>query len=268
LTVAEAIAANLPYLRRFARACTGSQKSGDAYVVSLVEAIAADPAMLEGDAPTRIDIYRTFLKLLNSVSINGRSLTQPSLDEATRNLDVLTPRARQAFLLVAMEGFKPQHAAEVLNLEPAEFEVLIDEAGREIARQIATDVVIIEDEPIIALDLQRLVTSLGHRVVGLARTERQALATVARTGPGLILADVQLADGSSGLSAVNTILQSFSVPVVFITAYPERLLTGTRPEPTFLISKPFRSDNVTAVLSQALFFDVRGRPPRANLATA
>jgi CheY-like chemotaxis protein len=268
LTVAEAIATNLPYLRRFARACTGSQKSGDAYVVALVEAIAADASMLPRDPPTRVDIYRVFLRLLNSLSINGRSLSQPSLDQAARNLDMLTPRARQAFLLVSMEGFKPQQAAEVMDVQPAEFEDLIGEAGREIARQVATDIVIIEDEPIIALDLEHLVTSLGHRVVGVARTERQALATVARTGPGLILADVQLADGSSGLSAVNTILQGFSVPVIFITAYPERLLTGTRPEPTFLIAKPFRSDNVTAVVSQALFFDIRGRPLRANLATA
>ncbi len=268
MTVAEAISANLPYLRRFARACTGSQQSGDAYVAALVEAIVADPGLLESGTPTRIDIYRLFLKLLNSVPINGRSPRQPRLDEAARNLDVLTPRARQAFLLIAMEGFKPQDAAEVLDVRPTEFEDLIGEAGREIARQIATDVVIVEDEPIIALDLEHLVTDLGHRVVGVARTEKQALATVMRTAPGLILADVQLADGSSGLSAVNTILESFSVPVVFITAYPERLLTGTRPEPTFLIAKPFRSDSVKAVISQALFFDVRGRPLRANLATA
>jgi CheY-like chemotaxis protein len=266
LTVAEAVGANLPYLRRFARACTGSQKSGDAYVAALVEAIVADPDLLDRDTAACIDIYRIFLKLLNSLPINGRSPRQPRLDEAKRNLDMLAPRARQAFLLVAMEGFKPQDAAQILDVRPGEFEDLIDEAGQEIARQIATDVVIIEDEPIIALELEHLVKELGHRVVGVARTERQALAVVGQTGPGLIMADVQLADGSSGLSAVNTILQGVSVPVVFITAYPERLLTGTRPEPTFLIAKPFRSDGVKAVVSQALFFDVRGRPLRANLA--
>jgi CheY-like chemotaxis protein len=253
-------------LRRFARACTGSQKSGDAYVVSMLEALVADPDLLGTGQPARVAIYRAFLKLLNSVPINARSGSQPSLDEATRNLDVLAPRARQAFLLIAMEGFKPQDAGEVLDVGPAEFERLIDEAGREIARQIATDVVIIEDEPIIALELERLVTDLGHRVMEIARTERQALQAVQRSGPGLILADVQLADGSSGLSAVNRILTTLSVPVVFITAYPERLLTGTRPEPTFLIAKPFQDEHVKAVISQALFFDVRGRPVRASLA--
>jgi CheY-like chemotaxis protein len=265
LTFADEITANLPFLRRFARACTGSQKSGDAYVVSILEALVADPGLLGTGQPARVAIYRAFLKLLNSVPINGRSACQPSLDEATRNLDVLAPRARQAFLLVAMEGFKPQDAAEVLEVGPAELERLIDQAGREIARQIATDV-IIEDEPIIALELERLVTDLGHRVKEIARTERQALGAVRRSGPGLILADVQLADGSSGISAVNTILTTLSVPVVFITAYPERLLTGTRPEPTFLIAKPFKEEHVKAVISQALFFDVRGRPVRASLA--
>jgi CheY-like chemotaxis protein len=156
----------------------------------------------------------------------------------------------------------------VLDISPAEVQSLIDEAGREIARQIATDVVIIEDEPLIALDLERLVTSLGHRVVKIARTERQAIEAVSRTRPGLILADIQLADESSGLDAVNEILRQFSVPVIFITAYPQRLLTGTRPEPTFLITKPFHPDNVKAIISQALFFDVRGRPEQPRLATA
>ena len=145
---------------------------------------------------------------------------------------------------------------------------MIDEAGREIARQIATDVVIIEDEPLIALDLERLVRDLGHRVVKIARTEGQAVEAVKAARPGLILADIQLADGGSGLDAVNEILRSFSTPVIFVTAFPQRLLTGKRPEPTFLITKPFSPSNVKAVISQALFFDVRGRPEAPRLASA
>ena len=125
---------------------------------------------------------------------------------------------------------------------------------------------IIEDEPLIALDLERLVTALGHRVVKIARTERQAIEAVKRARPGLVLADIQLADGSSGLDAVNEILRTISVPVIFVTAYPQRLLTGTRPEPTFLITKPFHPNNVKAIISQALFFDIRGRPEQPRLA--
>ena len=72
--------------------------------------------------------------------------------------------------------------------------------------------------------------------------------------PGLILADIQLADGSSGLDAVNELLRTFEVPVIFITAYPERFLTGERPEPTYLITKPFLPETVQATIGQALFF--------------
>jgi CheY-like chemotaxis protein len=136
---------------------------------------------------------------------------------------------------------------------------LIDAAGKEIANQIRTDVLIIEDEPFIALDLQSLVEEQGHRVVDVARTHREALEAVRRQKPGLILADIQLADGSSGLEAVNQILESVSMPVIFITAYPERFLTGTPPEPAFLITKPFNIDSLKAIISQALFFDRRSQ---------
>jgi CheY-like chemotaxis protein len=115
-------------------------------------------------------------------------------------------------------------------------------------------VLIIEDEPIIAMDLESLVESQGHRVIGVAQTHSEALALIENEKPGLVLADIQLADGSSGLEAVNEILQSITVPVIFVTAYPEQLLTGERPEPAFLVTKPFRMDALKAVIAQALFF--------------
>ena len=269
MSVAERVTPHLPYLRRFARAVTGSQKSGDAYVASTLEAILADPSLFSKALPARVALYRTFLTILRSITWNNEQAGEPpapGLEAAQRNLEVLTPHARQAFLLVSVEEFSPEDAAAVMDIDAAQLQRLVDEAGRDIARQIATDVVIIEDEPLIALDLERLVTTLGHRVVKIARTERQAIDAIERARPGLILADILLADGSSGLDAVNEILRTFSVPVIFVTAYPQRLLTGTRPEPTFLITKPFHPDNVKAIISQALFFDIRGRPEQPRLA--
>ena len=58
-------------------------------------------------------------------------------------------------------------------------------------------------------------------------------------------------------------LLDFAVPVIFITAFPERLLTGEKPEPAFLITKPFMPDMVKAVVSQALFFDTKSRAAAA-----
>ncbi|HEU0018329.1 MAG TPA: response regulator, partial [Methyloceanibacter sp.] len=157
------------------------------------------------------------------------------------------------------EGFSAAEAAAILNIDVAELDRLIDLAGHEIAAQVATDVLIIEDEPMIAMDLESIVGGLGHRVTGVARTHAEAVKAIANERPGLVLADIQLADGSSGLDAVNEMLGSFQVPVIFITAYPDRLLTGERPEPAFLITKPYQPDTVKAIVSQALFFERRAK---------
>jgi response regulator of citrate/malate metabolism len=67
-------------------------------------------------------------------------------------------------------------------------------------------VLIIEDEPLISMQLEDLVRSLGHDVCGMAATRTQAREIATRETPGLVLADIQLADGSSGLDAVDDIL--------------------------------------------------------------
>lgn len=259
MSIAKEIAPHLPYLRRFARALNGTQASGDAYVVAMLEALVLDPATFPQDLDARIGLYRTFLKLWSSVGLNTNETTSGELDRppAERNLEALTPRPRQAFLLRTVEGFSIEEVAAIMEVTPEAAADLVQMAGQEIAEQVATDVLIIEDEPIIALDIETMVEELGHSVTGVARTQREAIALVAKRRPGLILADIQLADGSSGLDAVNEILASVDVPVIFITAYPERLLTGDRPEPAFLITKPFQPEAVKAAISQALFFDRR-----------
>lgn len=258
MSISQSIAEHVPFLRRFARALTGTQAGGDAYVLATLEAVVADPTTIKPDEDIRTSLYRLFLEVWGSLAVNGRvDQVELSGDEggARRNLDAITLRPRVAFLLSSLEGFTIPAVAATLECTEGEAIDLIDTAGKEISDQIRTDVLIIEDEPFIALDLQTLVEEQGHRVTGVARTHREAIDAVQRDRPGLILADIQLADGSSGLDAVNQILGSFSVPVIFITAYPERFLTGTPPEPAFLITKPFGVDSLKAVISQALFFD-------------
>jgi CheY-like chemotaxis protein len=255
MSISQSIAPHLPYLRRYARALAGSQDGGDAYVVSVLEALVAEPSSFPTDLPPRVGLYKVFTRIWNSVPVNQSS--NRTFGPAERRLDALTPRPRQAFLLTAVEGFSPNEAAIVLDESPERLRTLLDEAGHLIADQVTTNVLIIEDEPIIAMDLEALVEGLGHRVQSVARTRTEALQAVRREEPGLVLADIQLADGSSGLDAVNDMLSAFEVPVIFVTAYPERLLTGERPEPAFLITKPFQPDTVKAIISQALFFDQR-----------
>jgi DNA-directed RNA polymerase specialized sigma24 family protein len=264
MSLAETIAPQLPYLRRFARALTGSQESGDAYVVAVLETLVADPGSFPEGHLKRVGLYKCFLKVWNSVSLN-REPAEPKT-QADKSLEAITPLPRQAFLLASVEGFTSQQIAEILECSTDDVTRLIEEAGEQIAEQTATDVLIIEDEPLISMDLEALVKGLGHRVSGVARTHREALAEVRKKKPGLVLADIHLADGSSGLDAVNEILLGFTVPVIFITAFPERLLTGERPEPTFLITKPFEPNTVRALVSQALFFGTNAHFPDATSA--
>jgi DNA-directed RNA polymerase specialized sigma24 family protein len=258
MPMSKSIAPHLPYLRRFARALSGTQAAGDAYVAATLEVLVEDPSLFDQSLDPRVALYRTFLGLWNSLDINlepeSPAMASTPVD---RKLESITPLPRQAFLLCAVEGFSPHEAAQILSVDVGKVDELIDLAGREIAAQVATDVLIIEDEPMIAMDLESIVEGLGHQVSAVARTHTEAVKAVDQRKPGLVLADIQLADGSSGLDAVNEMLGSFTVPVIFITAYPDRLLTGERPEPAFLITKPYQPDTVKAIVSQALFFERR-----------
>ncbi|HEY5819617.1 MAG TPA: response regulator [Mesorhizobium sp.] len=257
MSLSTAIAPHLPFLRRFSRAVSGSQSSGDAMVAAMLEALIADVSIFPEASSDRVALYQLFTRLFTSVSIRVPYET-PALGwekQAQANLSSLAPQQRQAFLLVSVEGFTEDEAAEVLQMPTEKFAELLTDASAELSRQVATDILIIEDEPLIAMDIEEMVESLGHRVVGVARTHTEATEMFHKTRPKMILADIQLADGSSGIDAVNEILTSSSIPVIFITAFPERLLTGERPEPTFLVTKPFVPEMVKALISQALFFD-------------
>jgi DNA-directed RNA polymerase specialized sigma24 family protein/AmiR/NasT family two-component response regulator len=267
MSLSRSVAQYLPYLRRYARALAGSQSSGDAYIAATLEAIAKEPQLLSASTNPRVSLFGIFSAIWNSLAINAE--VEPTTCDAPidRRLTQIASGPRQAFLLISVEGFSEDEAAQVLRIGVVTLRRLVEEAGREIAAEIATDVLIIEDETLIAMELEALVEDLGHRSVGVARTHAEAIALAKVKRPGLILADIQLADGSSGQDAVNELLDSFAVPVIFITAYPERFLTGERPEPAFLVGKPFQPSTVSAVISQALFFE-RKAARRTRRATA
>jgi DNA-directed RNA polymerase specialized sigma24 family protein/CheY-like chemotaxis protein len=260
LSLLARLAPHLPYVRRYARALTGDQTTGDHYVRVALEALAAGERTLEAQLTPRVALYHVFHAIWCS---SGAQLEDPQdgdhadSDDTTRRLMRIAPRSRQAFLLTALEGFTPSEAAQILDTDFGQVEHLIAEAQRDIDAELATDVLIIEDEPVIAADIEALVKELGHTVTDIAATRTEAVDAVARKTPGLVLADIQLADGSSGIDAVKDILARLNVPVIFITAFPERLLTGERPEPTFLITKPFQPETVKAAIGQALFFHPR-----------
>jgi DNA-directed RNA polymerase specialized sigma24 family protein len=249
------IGSELPYLRRYARALTGSQSSGDAYAMATLEAILEDASAFSGGASPRVSLFKVFHRIWESsgapVSEGETGLARAAQSHLAR----LTPNTREALLLSTVEDFRADEIAEIMHTDEDEVEHLIGRARADMEDSVSGRVMIIEDEAIIALDLQTIVADMGHAITGVARTRDAAVALAGIERPDLILADIQLADKSSGIDAVNEILAAGAeVPVIFITAFPERLLTGERPEPAFLISKPYREDQVRSAISQAMFF--------------
>ncbi|OBV09973.1 response regulator [Erythrobacter dokdonensis] len=257
MSLGNQIATHLPYLRRYARALTGSQEAGDALVRTMLEKVLSDPSGAAALAGGRVPLYRTFSRVWADAQPEDKGASVSGGEHeagAQLRLGAITPPGRQALLLTTLEDFTLAEAAAILERDVVEVEQLVADAVAGIEREQKTSVLVIEDEPLIAMQLEDLVAGLGHTISATAATRTQAREAVAERMPGLVLADIQLADGSSGLDAVEDILSLGSVPVIFITAYPERLLTGDRPEPTYLVTKPFQEATVRAAISQALFF--------------
>ncbi|MEJ1976222.1 MAG: response regulator [Acetobacteraceae bacterium] len=227
----------LPYARRYARALTGSQPRGDALVAESLRTLLADEAAADSRHALYRDITRRF----------GNPAPAPSEREPA-----LSAQQRQLLLLTSLEEVSLEDAASIVGLPLEEAASQLAAARNRLQDAAATDVLIIEDEPIIAMDLEELVANCGHRVVGVAATEADAVAIAKRTRPGLILADINLGAGGDGTAAVSRIMRDHYAPVIFVTAYPERLLTGEALEPAFVITKPFEPLTLAIATFQAV----------------
>ncbi|MBV2358386.1 response regulator [Thalassococcus sp. CAU 1522] len=250
------IAANLPYLRRYARALTGQQETGDRYAAATLEAILSDRSLYADDLGPKVALFRVFHAIWSSSGMPVDAQGEIGLAaRAQKRLSKLTENTREALLLHTIEEFTVAQVSQVMQVDQSEARQFIDTGVAEMNDAMSGKVLIIEDEAVIAMDLETIVADMGHRVTGIARTETEALDLAATDQPELILSDIQLADGSSGIDAVNRLLaRDGDRPVIFITAFPERLLTGKGPEPAFLISKPYLEEQVRSAVSQAMFF--------------
>ncbi len=103
MNVTAVVKEHLPRLRRFARALTGTQTGGDAYVAEVLEALVADPATLDRTLEPRAALYRALVKTWDSIDMNH--VGEPAALAFERNLTAIPPKARQAFLLRTVEEF-------------------------------------------------------------------------------------------------------------------------------------------------------------------
>ncbi|MEM9249625.1 MAG: response regulator [Pseudomonadota bacterium] len=253
--LADLVGENLPYLRRYARALTGNQETGDTYASATLEALIEDSSIFDDSVTPRAALFRAFHLIWSSAGAPISDSADPMSRRAQAHMAKLTKNSREALLLHTIEEFNVGEIAAIMQVTDAEALDLVERARTEMEDSIAGRVLIIEDEAIIAMDIEGIVASMGHAVTGIARTRARAVELGRRDRPDLMLADIQLADDSSGVDAVNDLLRSFpETPVIFITAFPERLLTGDRPEPAFLISKPYTEEQIRSSVSQAMFF--------------
>ncbi len=251
--IQDKILVNLPYLRRYARMLTGSQERGDEYVRACLEAIVEEPESIQEARDVRVELFARFHAVWSAVdSVAPEDATIDLDSRVKRSLASLPSRERQALLLVSVEGFLPSEAGVILGTNVSEVEALMRKARADLSQRTTANILIIEDDAIIALNNAEIVREMGHNVTGTAARQSEAIALVEQTSPDLILADIQLADGDDGIKTVQEILKTAKMPVIFVTGFPERLLTGRTLEPAFVITKPFEPDTLKTAIAHAL----------------
>lgn len=236
MSVAERIEKLVPYLRRYARAATGNTITGDSCVERVLQTILR--LSMEPDFESDRFGREAVFKLLDK--------------ELDRIATATNAKARRAVLLIAVEGFQELSACRVLDVRADELQDLLATGQQDFAESTATRMLIVEDEPLIAAQIKRIAESLGHRVIGIATRASEAVALSQAHQPDIVLCDIQLADGSVGTDAVAEMALAENVPVVFVTAYPEKYLSTTNEGPSYLITKPFDPDYLKAVIGHAL----------------
>jgi CheY-like chemotaxis protein/DNA-directed RNA polymerase specialized sigma24 family protein len=258
---AEELVALLPYLRRYARALTGSQERGDRYVRLFLEVILQEPTRLSREGDLKHNMFKAFHQTWDAVAVEDEDGAAALSGKAKleQRIASLPARHRQVLLLVSLEGFPVTKAAEILGISEQEARQDLLAARLELQRDAGAKVLIIEDETVIAMDVAVTVRSAGHTVVGVGATFKEAVSLAEQHLPDLVLADIHLKGGDSGIDAVEKILRGMTVPVIFITGFPEALLTGKKVEPAFVITKPFDPETLTAAIGQALSFKPPGR---------
>jgi DNA-directed RNA polymerase specialized sigma24 family protein/CheY-like chemotaxis protein len=252
----EAIIQYVPYLRRHARLLTGSQAIGDEFVRLCLELVVAEPEWLAGD-DLRVQLFRAFhaawTKVHETIGDETAMGEVELVERVRQGLAGLPGPERRTIALIVVEEFTYEQTAYILGMSVDQVRQLVAKARSELLSKVSVSVLIIEDEQIVASDIARIVEDMGHRVAGMASHQEQSIALAEQLKPGLVPADIRLEDEGDGIAAAQQILESYAVPIVFVTGYPERLLTGSGGlEPAFVVAKPFDSEALKVTVAHAL----------------
>lgn len=248
-----------PFLRRYGRALSGCQNTGDTLAAQAKQAARQQTTEICA-ASVRILLFKCLHQAWSELSGSTMSKTA-----AWHRMTNLTPNSREVLLLRAIEEFSFIQIGEILGINALATKRLFEIAVAEMPYRNKNRVLIIEDDIMLAMDMSACLSDMGCIVTGVARTAEQAVELAATSPPELIIASLVLADRSSGLDAASRITRDRpDINVVFVTPHPERLLTGDTQEPVFIITKPYFEDQVRSVVSQSFILSsalaVLGRP--------
>ena len=269
----ENVLRHVPHLRRHARLLSGSKDVGDEYVRIALELIVAEPERMQG-GDERILLFRAFHAVWSALNESDRRRSVDAItieDRLDQGLAALAPVERRVLLLAVVEQMSLEQVAQILDLDVDTGRRHLAEARASLRHEVELPVLIIEDEPMIAIELSQIVREMGLSVSGTAARQDDAVVAADAAGDeklGLVLADIQLQDKGNGIGAAQQILERYNVPIVFVTGFPERLLTGSGLEPAFVVAKPFDAESLKVTIAHALSTYAREKDAvahRANL---
>ncbi|MAW82727.1 MAG: hypothetical protein CMI63_21030 [Parvularcula sp.] len=251
---------DLRFVRQFARAVTSDQFLGDEIAAAALQRF--DYSAVEGlpDRERQITVFRAFYDAWRSASAEGGAAFSNRSVLAARPFTAEPPR--QLVLLVDVIGLEIEKAAALIGVEPSEAKRLLSEERRRIAAtQVSGTALVIEDEPVIALEVAATLETIGLKVLATARTADDAIRLANKHRPDVVMADYDLGAGRTGLDAVREITSTLPVIAIFLTAYPDDVLSGDDYEPTFILTKPFDERALRAAIVHGLSL------PRAGVIT-
>ncbi|HEX5080260.1 MAG TPA: response regulator [Geminicoccaceae bacterium] len=254
---AEDVLPHVPRLRRHARLLSGSKDVGDEYVRIALELIVAEPGRLAG-GDERTMLFRSFHAVWSALNDSSQRKAGDAItieDRLDQGLAALAPIERRVLLLAVVEEMTLEQVATILDLDVGTVRGHLTKARSHLRHEVELPVLIIEDEPMIAIELSQIVREMGLSVAGTAARQDEAVVAAATADAeqlGLVLADIQLQDCGNGIAAAQQILERYSVPIVFVTGFPERLLTGNGLEPAFVVAKPFDAEGLKVTIAHAL----------------
>ena len=117
------------------------------------------------------------------------------------------------------------------------------------------NIFIVEDESIVAKDIQNSLTKLGYNVVGMANNGTEAIEKIEELTPDLILMDIMIKGNMTGIDVSERIKEKMNIPVIFLTAYADEgtLSRAKITEPYGYILKPFKEIDLHSTIEMAVY---------------